>query len=70
MSGQPRGLDLTATFDALSADGAGVIVTTNADIAGWAQRHGYVVRTADQSGSTIYEIRPGDTGPADASRRP
>jgi hypothetical protein len=69
MGGQSRGLDLTATFDALSADEAGAIVTTNAEIAGWARRHGYLVRTGDHSGCTIYEIRPGGTGPADAAGR-
>ena len=62
-------LDMTATFDALETRDAGAIVTIDADIADWARRHGYRVRTADRNGSTIYEIGPSDNEPEDPASR-
>jgi hypothetical protein len=56
---------MTATFRGLDRGEPGMIVTTDADIADWADRHGYVVRTARHQSGTVYEISPGDDGPGD-----
>jgi hypothetical protein len=44
---------------------ANLVVTACAEIAGWARRHGYVIRSHEDRGATIYEIWPGDSGADD-----
>jgi len=56
------GLDMTAIFSALDRGEDGMVVTVDPDIAGWAERHGYIVRTANQQSGAVYEISPGDDG--------
>ena len=62
MDGRDPGL---AAFTANYVGEANLIVTGSADVAEWADNHGYVVRTAEQDEVTIYEIWPGDSGPDD-----
>ena len=54
-----------AAFTAMDAGDADIIVTQSADVAQWADKHGYVVRAAAEDEVTIYEIWPGDSGPDD-----
>ena len=54
-----------AAFTAIDAGDADLFVTGSAGIGRWADQRGYVVRTAQQNGLTIYEIWPGDAGPED-----
>lgn len=57
-----RGPGMPATVSEVDRGQAGTVVTVNADIADWAARHGYVVRTANHRGAAVYEISPGDGG--------
>lgn len=60
MGRKSSGPDMTATFSTLDRGEAGVIVTVDAEIADWAERHGYIVRSIDQQSGTVYEISPGE----------
>lgn len=60
MGRKSAGLDLTASFSALDHGEAGIVVTVDAEIADWADRHGYVVRAVEHQSGTVYEISPGD----------
>lgn len=59
------GLDMTAIFSTLDRGEAGTFVTVDVEIADWAKRRGYIVRTTNQKSGTVYEISPGDSGPED-----
>ena len=52
-----------AAFTAVDTGEVDLILTGDENLADWAERHGYTVRAADQDGSAIYEIWPGDAGP-------
>ena len=52
-----------AAFAALDTGEVDLILTGDENLAGWAERHGYRVRAAEQDGAPIYEIWPDDTGP-------
>jgi hypothetical protein len=60
MGEETPGPDMTATFGGPDHDDAGTVTTADADIADWAGRHGYIVRTADHTSGTVYRISPGD----------
>lgn len=68
MDSRSPGPDMTAAFGTLGDGDAGIVVTVDAEIADWAERHGYNVRTTSYQSGTFYEITPGDNGfedPAD-----
>ncbi|GIH21469.1 hypothetical protein [Rugosimonospora africana] len=50
---------------AMDVGEADLVLTPLAEIAGWAQRRGYVIRSHHDNGTTIYEIWPGDSGADD-----
>ncbi len=52
-----------AAFTAVDTGEVDLILTGDENLADWAERHGYRVRAADQDGTAIYEIWPGDAGP-------